>query len=242
MSDEGQGELEKRIKDRSAVTSLAISGVLVVLVLGAAVVLLGQLAQTGNDGPEAALSLVFVATAVVLILVVCTLTIVFKRLQLTDAQEAMGLPKGSVRSVIALLLIMLFFIAAIFLFHSTKVEPTEARQLTGITSEQFAKLPADEMVNVATRTVAGATVYDVTLAPVNTNTTTSDDLAKQLVTTVATLVTAVAAFYFGANSVSSAHKEARTAAVEPPTGPVPAPAAGLLGSPPQPASGGAVTS
>jgi amino acid transporter len=192
----------------SAVTALAVSGVLAVLVLGAAVVLLGQLAQSGNDGPEAALSLVFVATAVVLILVVCTLTIVFKRLRLSDDNEAMGLPRGSVRSVIALLLIMLFFISAIFLFNSTKAMPTEARQLTGITSEQYADLPANEIVNAVSRTEAGATVYDVTLAPGSTNTTTSDDLAKQLVTTVATLVTAVAAFYFGANSVSTAHKEA----------------------------------
>ncbi len=38
---------------------------------------------------------------------------------------------------------------------------------------------------------------------------TSNDIAKQLITTVATLVPAVAAFYFGANSVTNAAKDAR---------------------------------
>ena len=42
---------------------------------------------------------------VVLILVMCTLSIVFRRLGVYDRYEAMGLPRGSVRAVIALLLI-----------------------------------------------------------------------------------------------------------------------------------------
>jgi hypothetical protein len=82
------------------------------------------------------------------------------------------------------------------------------RELTGITSERFAEIPTNEIEKATARSQGSATVYDVTLAPSGTNTTTSDDIAKQLVTTVATLVTAVAAFYFGANTVSAAHKEA----------------------------------
>src|SRR5438094_77054 len=81
---------------------------------------------------------------------------------------------------------MLFFIAAIFLFNSTKAEKTEARELTGISGEWFAEIPSNEIQRATPRTEAGATVYDVTLAPGSTNTTTSDDLAKQVVTTVAT--------------------------------------------------------
>lgn len=199
----GQPEAQKL----TAVRALAASGVVAVVVLASAVLLLGQLAKRGDGGPEAALSLVFVATAVVLILVVCTLTIVFKRLHLEDRQEAMGLPKGSVRAVIALLLIMLFFIAAVFLFNSTKTELTPERELTGITSERFAEIPTSEIQKVQPRTEGGATVYDVTLKKGGANTATSDDLAKQLVTTVATLVTAVAAFYFGANSTSTARAQ-----------------------------------
>ena len=204
---------DERAEDRrfSALLALIISGVLAVGVLAAAVWLLLKLVDKEETGPEAALSLVFVATAVVLILVVCTLTIVFKRLWLADRNEAMGLPSGSVRSIIALLLIMLFFISAIFLFNSTKDEPAEARTLNGLTLEQFQAIPAEEILASSSQTVRGETVYQVSLRADSGNTATSDDLAKQLVTTVATLVTAVAAFYFGANAVSSAHKEARRA-------------------------------
>lgn len=192
----------------SALWALIMSGVLSVGVLAAAVWLLLKLAKQSGTGPEAALSLVFVATAVVLILVVCTLTIVFKRLWLSDRSAAMGLPPGSVRSIIALLLIMLFFISAIFLFNSTKNEPAKGRTLEDLSIEQFQEIPADQIRSSSSHVVGGTPLYDVTLLPDSGNTPTSDDIAKQLVTTVATLVTAVAAFYFGANSVSSAHREA----------------------------------
>lgn len=196
----------------SAVRALIGSAVVTVGVLAAAVGLLILLAQEATtNGTEAALSLVFVAAAVVLIIVVCTLSIVFRRLQVYDRDEAMGLPRGSVRAVIALLLILLFFIAAIFLFNSTRDAPqpnSANRILNGISAEQLASIPATQIRSSRPIRLNGTTAYNVVLAPPSMNTNTSDDIAKQLVTTVGTLVTAVAAFYFGANSVSTAHKEA----------------------------------
>ena len=196
----------------SAVKALVISGGITVAVLAAAVVLLIMLSSEAKEsGPETALSLVFVAAAVVLILVVCTLTIVFKRLRLSDPEEPMGLPRGSIRAVIALLLIMLFFIAALFLFNSTRESPPDAsdtRQLTAITAERLGEIPTTDIRTSSPRTENGTVVYDVVLYPRSSITQSSNDLAKQLVTTLATLVTAIAAFYFGANSVSSAMKEA----------------------------------
>jgi|GEM_PF-4156337 len=50
----------------------------------------------------------------------------------------MGLPRGSVRAVIALLLIMLVFIAAIFLFDSTRAESGQ-REFVGISAQQLAR-------------------------------------------------------------------------------------------------------
>ena len=87
----------------SSVQALVGAALLTVFVLSAIVAMLlvltkpwGQVegASAAGDSEEAALSLVFVATAVILILVVCTLTIVFKRLNLVDSTEAMGLPRG----------------------------------------------------------------------------------------------------------------------------------------------------
>lgn len=164
----------------------------------------------GRQGPEGALSIMFVAAAVILILVVCTLTIVLKRLGLHDRDEAMGLPVGSVRAIIALLLILLFFIAAVFLFNSTRrVPPTqdELRTLQGIDEARFATIPTDVLYDSDKQVAEDGTVtYDVVLSPSPLENQASDDLAKQLVTTLATLVTAVAAFYFGAASVSAQHK------------------------------------
>lgn len=192
----------------SAVQALVVSALVTIGVLGSLAALLVVLNETDN-GPETSLSLIFVAAAVVLILVVCTLTIVLTRLRLANPEEAMGLPRGSIRAVIALLLILLFFIAAIFLFNSTLLtgERTENRTLRGVDAARYAAIPTDQIVSATPRTADAATVYDVVLYPSSTGTPTSDDLAKQLVTTLATLVTAVAAFYFGANSVQGAIKD-----------------------------------
>lgn len=194
----------------SAVTALVVSSIVTVVVLASAVLLLLRLEQSEKDSPEASLSLVFVAAAVVLILVVSALSIVLRRLGLVDGEEPMGLPRGSIRAVIALLLIMLFFIAAIFLFNSTRATPSSEsanRQLTGITAERLATIPTDSIRSSIQRVSGDSTLYDVVLYPVGLSTPTSDDLAKQLITTLSVLVTAVASFYFGANSVSGAHKD-----------------------------------
>jgi heme/copper-type cytochrome/quinol oxidase subunit 2 len=191
----------------SAVKALVWSAAVTVLVLACLVWLLVRLYESPAGGPESALSLIFVSAAVVLILVVCTLTIVFKRLRLTNSEEAMGLPKGSIRAVIALMLILLFFIAAIFLYNTTRAAPVPSssyRHLTGIGVARYNVIPTELIQSATSRTIGNQVVYDVVLYPQGPNTATSDDIAKQLITVLGTLVTAVAAFYFGANSVKDA--------------------------------------
>ena len=255
IPDETRPAAHPRPRDRpeekkfSAVVAMVITALITVAVLGATVGLLLILSESGDSGPEAALSLVFVAAAVVLILVVCTLTIVLKRLWLTNPDEPMGLPRGSIRAVIALLLILLFFIAAIFLFNSTREtngDRSQNRTLTGVDGTRFADIDTEDIQSVTPRTTGGTTVYDVVLYPSEPGTETSDDIAKQLITTVGTLVTAVAAFYFGANSVSSAIKDAGppgSSNTQAEAGPGPAPTPGRApgvvdpappGSPPSP--------
>jgi amino acid transporter len=183
----------------SAVQALIVSAVVSVTVLAASVLLLIFLALQTPDSPEAALSLVFVAATVVLVLVISAMAIVLRRLELTDKRQAMGLPPGSIRAVIALLLITLFFIAAIFLFNRSQntIDATQIRTLTGISTDRFNGIATADIKSATPRSAGDETVYDVELYPASSNTATSDDLAKQLVTTVGTLVTAVAAFYFG---------------------------------------------
>lgn len=207
------GEVESAGHHRwSALLALIVSAVVTVVLLGAIVGMLSLLAQEGGSGPVSALSLVFVAAAVVLVLVMGALAIVFRRLGIANRSEAMGLPAGSVRAVIALMFVLLFFIAAIFLFNSTRdvADPdAPTRTLEGISEERLALIETDQISSLDRNEVGETVTYDVTLLPPSASTGTSDDIAKQLVTTLATLVTAVAAFYFGANTVTSATKQAR---------------------------------
>jgi amino acid transporter len=89
---------------------------------------------------EINLAIVLIAAATALILIIGSLTIVFRRLRLQDRKEAMGLPSGSIRAIIALLLIVLFFISAIYLYSTVQQSEVRgpARTLTGITAAQLA--------------------------------------------------------------------------------------------------------
>jgi uncharacterized membrane protein (DUF485 family) len=96
-----------------------------------------------------------------LISILALVAATFSALNLTDSSQALGLPEGTIRAVIALSLIMIFVISALFLFGRL----------------------ADKEHPISQE---GA------------------DFAKQVLTTVSTLVVAISSFYFGARSVQSA--------------------------------------
>jgi hypothetical protein len=125
---------------------------------------------TGTDttstgtGAIVGLPLIVIVGVIVLLIVIALVTFTFSVLGLTSKKEALGLPDGSVRSIIALMLLVLFSILAIYLYNS-----------------------------VAAGNVANTAAVDI---------------AKQLITLLGTLVTAVASFYFASNAVESAHAKA----------------------------------
>ncbi len=159
---------------------------------------------------------------------------------LTDRQQALGLPQGSVRAMIALFLIMVFVIFGVYLFR--EVASPDTTTLSGLTAAQIAELSADKIVAVRegrseietfdvqiqtgegiTTTLPGLTAAqvadlaaeDVVITagePVETfdvdvRVDISEEgarLAQQLLTTVGTLVVAVAGFYFGTRAVAAA--------------------------------------
>jgi len=99
---------------------------------------------------------------IVLLIVVSLVTFTFSVLNLASAKDALGLPDGSVRAIIALMLLVLFSIISFFLYRS-----------------------------IATANPPNAQAVEI---------------AKQLITLLGTLVTAVASFYFGSNAVQTAHE------------------------------------
>jgi hypothetical protein len=100
------------------------------------------------------------------------LVVLLSAFDLTDKRAALGMPEGSIRAVIALMLILPFSIMGIYIFATIRFSDANVLNLAN-TNEQAAE---------ALRA--------------------SDDLARQLLTTVGTLVVALASFYFGSNTLA----------------------------------------
>jgi hypothetical protein len=124
---------------------------------------------------------------------------------LSDKTQALGLPEGSVRALLALALLGLFAIVASYVL----VVKTELRTATGLSSDDVAALirnnpDARDIVQVPEKETAK---YKVTFySPVR-----PDDFGKQMLTLVGTLMTAVIAFYFGTASMRAVSDISRAA-------------------------------
>lgn len=129
----------------------------------------------------------------------------FKALNLADKDQALGLPQGSVRALIALFLIVIFAVFSLYVYRTTATGNT--RFLRGVSLEE--KNAVLSHLTPLQVTDVGEGKFDVLFQE-----KVSEDgikLAQQLVTGVLTLVTAVASFYFG----SRAAETPQTGAAEP---------------------------
>lgn len=154
------------------------------------------------------LPMLLIGGAVAMLLTIAIVAVVFSDFKLSDSRAALALPEGSVRAVIALLLILIFAIMAVFLY-ATLLKGNE-RTSKRITQAQIDVLPKDEIVSIKAAGVGatGEPVFDVVLSvPANSA---AQDFAKQLLTTVSTLVVAISAFYFGARTAGRAGGERET--------------------------------
>jgi hypothetical protein len=154
-------------------------------------------------GPELTLPLVVILGVVVLLVTLGLVAVSFSALSLSDKAQALALPEGSVRAVIALMLLVVFAIIAIYLYGSIagsgkvqfmdsvpQAQEAEVRRQINV----VAVVPSQQQgaLRVYYKDVGGA----------------GDDIAKQLIVLLGTLVTAVASFYFGSSSVASAQAAA----------------------------------
>jgi hypothetical protein len=173
--------------------------------------------------PEVQLGLIIVFGVVLLMVLLFIMAMGFRWVDLSDPKQALGLPEGTVRALIALILIMLFVIVGIYLFRVVSEGVTTVR---GLSQTEVTAL-GDRVIE-STRLVGGT--FEVKIRD-----SLSDDgaqLAQQLLTTIGTLVVAVAGFYFGASSVTAATKA--LAGAQPPTPTITTPTnlpAGQVGQP-----------
>jgi hypothetical protein len=145
--------------------------------------------------PEIQLGFLVVIAIIALITLLFLVAAGFAQLQLTDPKQPLGLPEGSIRAMIALILIMVFIIFGIHLFRVTGVGLE-----SGPVEMTYTELAAQSNISFIEKVSDGK--FKVWLKA-----DLSDDgvrLAQQLLTTVGTLVVAVAGFYFGSSAVSSA--------------------------------------
>jgi flagellar biogenesis protein FliO len=189
------------------------TGVAVVFAAGAIVttVLASGVLFQGDDRSPGSLAAVLLAGAVTFILAVGGLVALFHALQLTNRRYPLGLPDGTVQALMALILVLLFFIMAVFLYLDVSQTTTD-RQLIGLTQAAFESLSQDtQVVSVVEReavvgvnedgSIQKETRFDVLLASPRTTSEVAQDIARQLITSLGTLIAAIAAFYFGAKSV-----------------------------------------
>ena len=144
--------------------------------------------------------------AIIILLVGITLTLMFilsagfNRLNLSDANQALGLPEGSVRALIAIFLIVVFVGIGIYIFRSVAYPTTTT--IHGLTQEQVAELAIENILATIQRNEGDPETFNVVL-----RTNISQDgvqLGQQVINVLGTLVVAVAGFYFGARAVTDA--------------------------------------
>jgi hypothetical protein len=147
--------------------------------------------------PEIVLTILLVSGLIGLILILAVITAIFHSLNMTDPKASLGLPEGSVQAIIALSLILIFSIMALFLFDQLKSQ--QRIRLRGLTQAQVSALAPADLVAVIPQ--SNGTLDAIVIIPQNEA---SKNFAQQIGTTISTLVVAVAGFYFGSRAVSGA--------------------------------------
>ncbi len=131
------------------------------------------------------------------------LILLFRRLGIVDRTQPLGMPPGSIRAIMALILILLFVLLVVFIYFDIARPPGTI--VRGVTAEQFAKIPFDQIESSSLDPQSG--LYTVGKYP-PPRSADSVDIGKQVITTVSTLVVSISAFYFGAQSVEMGRRPA----------------------------------
>lgn len=150
-------------------------------------------------GASITLPLLAISGVVGLLAMLTVVSVAFSAIGLSNEDYALGLPEGSVRAVIAIGLVVIFVIVSIFLFGEIEGDKVISR---GIPKDQINSLTGEILSISCEEDDEGVSVCNVVTKVDKTEA--SQDFAKQILTTVSTLVVAVAGFYFGTRAVSTA--------------------------------------
>lgn len=155
--------------------------------------------------------ILLVAGVVSVMLLLYLGTMILRTAGLATRKEALGMPEGSIRALIAMSLILMFAIIGVTILYAGM--GTDPVQSNGITAAELDKLENVQIISITVVDPAaspGAERFNVTARPELSPA--GHDFGLQLLTTVSTLVVAVAGFYFGSRAVSQGAKSASEAA------------------------------
>ena len=187
---------DQKLKMQRGLLSGLVALAAVIATAGPAAIVL--IALFGSDQVKALdaylLPILLIGGIVMFLVALCIVVTVFRKLGLASTNYALGLPEGSIRAFIALALILLFFMMGIYLYTGIS-KPDEV--LTDLTEQEANEIPDER---VAFRVVRDSGV-DVHLNP---SSAAGQDVARQMITTMSTLVVAIASFYFGTSAVQQA--------------------------------------
>jgi hypothetical protein len=142
------------------------------------------------------LPMLSIGAVIILLILLCSMAVVFASFDLQDKTQALALPEGSIRAVIALMLIVLFAILCIYLYGSLATGQTSSLGLLdeGTRTTLVNTYGAPNVVAIA----KSDGKFDVWLRqPASPD---GVDFAKQLLVLVGTLVTSISSFYFGSRT------------------------------------------
>ena len=114
---------------------------------------------------------------------------------LSDKTQALGLPEGSIRAIIALALVALFAVLASTVMTGHTVTLSEAANLETLKTIRDENKTLSLIIKPNPRTEPQTFTVSTPSAP-------ADDFMKQMLTLVGTLMTAITAFYFGGRTAT----------------------------------------
>lgn len=151
---------------------------------------LGWLVLQGKVADEYRITIIAVFSIAAMFALIAFLAAMYQSVTLSTNTQALGLPEGSVRALIALGLIVVFTVITLFMLaRLTSIEDLCNRLTTTLAAVKDAN--------------AGAAAKDA-IAVVSARQQAAQDLAKQLLTMLGTLLAAVSSFYFGSSATSAA--------------------------------------
>ena len=183
-------------------TKYAIFGeVLLVAILAGLSAITMLLVIWASHIAEISLPTLAIGGVIILLTALTIVSISFKHFGLDDRKQALALPEGSIRAVIALMLIIIFAILVVFLFNASSPRARIVDRLDEQQAREFAaQLPKDRYWSSILPSGEAPAKKQVVYGEVRNGA--SEDFLKQILIMLGTLVTSISSFYFGARAAS----------------------------------------